>query len=126
MELGLLCVAARVQELALDRDQLRAVATPVECGGQSRSPVQLAGIAGRSLPRLSRLREVPVEPEALSIFAQPRSEPRPLADQRLVRDLDALIVDRQKSCLRQFFDEMPRLSALFRFGQELAQTRTPL
>src|SRR5919106_909436 len=69
--------------------------------GEPRPAIELARIALRAVPFLRRLDQMPVEPPALGVLVQPRAQPRPFAEQRLVRDLELVLPDREETPLAQ-------------------------
>ena len=72
------------------------VGRPVERGGQARAAVELAG----SRPPASHsraARQLAVQPASLGVLLEPAAQPRPLAQQRLVRDLDLALADRDQA-----------------------------
>ena len=89
---------AGVQERALGRGELEIVAAcPVERRGQARAAVQLAGIAAAALPFAGGGAQVATQPAPLGVLLQPAAQPRPLAQQRLVRDLDLALADGEQA-----------------------------
>ena len=65
---------------------------PVERRGEPRAAVELAGIAATRLPLARRLDQVLVEAATLGVLLEPCPKPRPLAQQRLVSDLDGPLI----------------------------------
>ena len=76
------------------------VSRPVERRGQARAAVQLAAIAAARLPRARGGPHVELQPTALGVLLEPAAQPRPLAQQSLVRDLDVSLADRYQPILR--------------------------
>ena len=64
------------------------VARPVQRRGQPRAAVELAAVAAAGVPLARGVAEVMVQAPALGVLLEPAAQPRPLAQQRLVRDLD--------------------------------------
>ena len=62
------------------------------------------GSSRRGPPRSSRIAEMAVEPATLHVLVEPRLQPRPLAQQRFVSDLDAVAVDGQQPAGDQRLD----------------------
>jgi hypothetical protein len=63
-------------------------AGPVECRGQPGAAVELARVAPALLPVAGGGDQVPVDAPALGVLLQPAAQARPLAQERLVGDLD--------------------------------------
>ena len=72
---------------------------PVERRGEPRAAVQLGRVAPRRVPVRRRLREVPCSCRPAPVLVEPRREPRPLLDQRLVHELD--VSRRRRRCSRR-------------------------
>ena len=87
---------------ALEVVHLRGViGRPVEHGGEARAAVQLAGRPAALVPLVGGLGQVRAHPPALLVLVEPVLEPRPLAEQRLVGDLDRAAVRREQPGRRQ-------------------------
>ena len=98
---------AVVQERALGRVELGLVAgRPVERGGEARAAVQPAGIARVGVPRARGVAELAVQAPALRVLLEPGAQPRPFAQQRLVRDLDRAVGDRQQPAVGEPGDDL--------------------
>ena len=96
-----LAAAALVEEGALARGELGVVVGgPVERRRQARAAIELAGVAAAGLPFARGAAEVAVQPPALGVFLEPAAQARPLAQQRLVRDLDLAVADREQAARR--------------------------
>ena len=79
----------RVEELVLGGVELGLVrAAPLERRGEPCAAIELAAVAPARVPVARRLREVALQTPALGILLEPTAEARPLAQQRLVGDLD--------------------------------------
>ena len=65
---------------------------PVERRGQPRAAVELAAVAAARLPVARGVDQVLVQAAALGVLLEPAAQARPLAQQRLVRDLERLLV----------------------------------
>ena len=91
---------AIVEELALELVQLRIVlGGPVERRGEPGPAVELGGVAHRVAPLAGGADQVMVEAPSLGVLLEPAAQARPLAKQRLVRDLDRALVDREQPTL---------------------------
>ena len=91
---------ALVEELALELVQLGVVlGGPVERRGEPGAAVELGGIALGVAPLPSRADQVVMEAATLGVLLEPAAQPRPLAQQRLVGDLDRALVDGQQPAL---------------------------
>ena len=66
----------------------RVVGAPVECGGEACAAVELALIAPGRVPFGRRLGDVAAQPASFGVLLDPLAQARPLAQQRLVGDLD--------------------------------------
>ena len=89
---------ARVEELALELVQLGVVlGGPVERRGEPGAAVELGGIALGVAPLLRGADQVVVKASALGVGLEPAPQPRPLAKQRLVGDLDRALVDGEQA-----------------------------
>ena len=77
------------------------VGRPVERGGQPRAAVEAAGVARVAVPGARGLAERAMQAAALRVLVEPAAQPRPLAQERLVRDLDRAVADRQQPALRE-------------------------
>ena len=87
--------AARLEELAFEPIQAGVSACsvrPVDRRREPRPAVELARLPPRGVPLRGRLRQVPVQSAALRVFFQPSDKPRPLLEQRIVRELDCPVV----------------------------------
>ena len=100
---GALALAARVagvEELALELVQRRVVGVaPLERLGQPAAAEQRALVAVQPAPLLRGGGDAAMDAQALAVLLDPAAQPRPLAQQRLVRDLDAarVTVSRRRS-----------------------------
>ena len=74
---------------------------PLERRGQPRAAVELARVAAAGVPLARRVAQVVVQPPALGVLLEPAAQPRPLAQQRLVRDLDLALADRDEAARRR-------------------------
>ena len=90
-QLGIVGGAGRVEEFPLEEVGFTRVGDrPVECGSEPGTAVELGRLSPRCLPAGGARREVMVETPALAIVLQPGAGTRPLTEQRLVGDLDAV------------------------------------
>src|SRR4051812_44133725 len=99
---------AVVEEGALDVIELGIVlGRPIKRRGQARSAVQVPRVAAARRPLLRRATQVAVKPPAFSVLFQPAAQPRPLAQQRLVRDLDLARADREQAAVGELGQHGP-------------------
>ncbi len=97
---ALACGPALLEEDALELVQLRVVlGGPLERRGESSAPVELGGIALGVTPLGGGGDQVMVKAPTLGVLREPAAKPRPFAKQRLVGDLDRLLVDAQQARL---------------------------
>ncbi len=95
-------LAALGDELALELVELEGVIrAPVEGGGEARAAVELTLVAACRVPLGRRLGDVAAKPAALGVLLDPVAQARPLAQQRLVRDLDGALADRDEAAVGQ-------------------------
>ena len=91
---------ALLEELALELVQLGLVAgSPVERRGKPGAAVELGRIAVGGLPFRRGVDQVLVKAPALGVVCEPVAKARPLAKQRLVGDLDRVLVDGHEAAL---------------------------
>jgi hypothetical protein len=84
--------SALVEERALGRVEIGiVVGGPVERRGQARAAVQPAGVASIGRPGLCGSADPAMQAPPLHVLVQPAAQPRPLAQERLVRDLDRAV-----------------------------------
>ena len=83
------------RSLALSSRVVRA--GPVERRGEPGAAVELARVAPGRLPVAGGGDQVRVQPAPLRVLLEPAAQPRPLAQQRLVGDLDAPLADRDEA-----------------------------
>ena len=76
-------------------------ARPIGRPDQPRAAVQLAGVAPARVPAARRLGQVTVHAAPVGVLVEPRPQARPLAQQRLVRDLDLALADRDQAVARE-------------------------
>ena len=76
-------------------------ADPVERRGQPRAAVELARVAAARVPLACGAAELVVQVAALGVLLEPAAQARPLAQQRLVRDLDLALADRDAAGRRR-------------------------
>ena len=89
---------ALLEELALELVQLGVVlGGPVERRGEPGAAVELGGIAPGVSPLAGGADQVVVKAAALGVRLEPAAQPRPLAKQRLVGDLDRALVDGEQA-----------------------------
>jgi hypothetical protein len=79
-----------VEELALERVHVVRVEELVRLG-QAGAAVQRAIVALQALPLAGRVGQLPVQAQAGAVGVDPVAQPRPGADQRLVRHVDELL-----------------------------------
>ena len=77
------------------------VGRPVERRGEPGAAVELGGVAPGALPLAGGVDQVLVKAPALGVLLEPAAQPRPLAKQRLVGDLDRALVDGHQPALGQ-------------------------
>jgi hypothetical protein len=70
---------------------------PVQRGGQARAAVQLGADRVRSRPTARAASRSALQPAALGVLLEPAAQARPLAQQRLVRDLGLAVADRHQA-----------------------------
>ena len=105
--------AALVQECALGRVELAPVrCAPVHRRGQAGAAVELGGVAPAGLPLPGRDGEVVMQAPALGVLGDPVAQARPLAQQRLVRDLDAVLGERDETAVGERAEHAPDLLAV--------------
>ena len=110
--------AALVEERALGRVELAPVrCAPVRRRGQAGAAVELGGVAPAGLPLAGRDGEVVMQAPALGVLGDPVAQARPLAQQRLVRDLDAVLRERDETAVGERAEHAPDVLAV---GVELA------
>ena len=98
---------AGLEEGALGGVQLVAVlGRPVERGGQAGAAVEDARVAPVGLPGAGGLAQPVLQAASLGVLVQPAAQPRPFVQQRLVRDLDRALGDRQQAALGQPRDDV--------------------
>ena len=101
---------AFLEKRALELVQLRVVARrPVERRGKSGASIELGGVVFRAVPLGGRVDQVLVQAPALGVLLQPAPQPRPLAQQRLVGDLDRVLVDGDEPALGQHRERAGRI-----------------
>jgi hypothetical protein len=101
---------AGLEERALGRGEFEIVAAcPVKRGGQARAAVQLAGIAAGALPFSCGRAQVAAHLAPLGVVLQPAAQPWPLAQQRLVCDLDLALADREQAPVDELVEHGPGL-----------------
>src|SRR5262249_9695166 len=83
--------------------------------------IEIGFLPARVVPRPGGSRELPERAERLAILREPAAEPRPLADQRLVRDLDGLIADDDEAGGRPTLEHRRRLPV----GEQLRTRHSP-
>ena len=93
---------ARGDEVALDVVELVPVRIdPLERGREPRAAIELARVAARRVPVACGVGQVAVQPATLRVLLEPAAKARPLAQQRLVRDLHLVLADRDQALARQ-------------------------
>ena len=87
--LGVSVVAAGVEELALQGVRVaRVLGAPGQGVLEAGAAVELARLALEPLPGARWLGEVPKQTQSVTVVVDPAAQPQPLAQQRLVGDLD--------------------------------------
>ena len=79
----------------------RVVRAPVERGGEAGAAVELALIAPCRVPFGRRLGDVTAQPASFGVLLDPLAQARPLAQQRLVGDLDGALADGDEAAVGQ-------------------------
>jgi hypothetical protein len=80
--------AAGPEELPFEVVQIRLMGFgPLQRRGEPSAPVQIGGVTPRLVPHARRLRDVTMQLASRRVVLQPRTEPRPFMQQRLVGDL---------------------------------------
>src|ERR1035437_9737240 len=74
---------------------------PVQRAGEPRAAVQLAWVATTCVPLTCAAHEVSVQAPPDPVFLEPRAVARPLAQQRLMRDLYFFVADGQQASVGQ-------------------------
>ena len=114
----------RIQVLALGRIELVAViggpfARRVEAG----TAVEIGRLASGAVPQLGRGAEAALQPQAVAVLFEPRPQPRPLANERLVRDLRGSVVERDEPGLGEPFEQRVDLGLRSAGGHEIVDRR---
>ena len=78
---------------------------PVERCGQRRAAIQGAGLASVGVPDARGLAQMAVQAATGDVLVEPAAQPRPFAQERLVRDLDRAVGDGQQPALRELRDD---------------------
>ena len=95
-------LAALGDELALELvDVERVVGGPVERGREASTAEELALIAPGRVPLGRRLRDVTAKPAPFGVLLDPLAQAWPLAQQRLVGDLDRALADGDETAVGQ-------------------------
>ena len=84
---------------------------PLERGGQARAAVEPARVARVAVPGPRRVAERAVQAPALRVLFQPAAQPRPLPQERLVRDLHRAVADGQQAAVGEPGDDVGVLLA---------------
>ena len=82
------------------------VGAPLERGRQPRAAVQVAGIAASASQARAASPSWRCSRRPSRILVQPAAQPRPFAQQRLVRDLDRAVADRQQAAVGEPGDDL--------------------
>ena len=93
---------------------------PVQRGGQPRAAVQLARVAAAGVPLARGGAQVVVQAPALGVLLEPAAQARPLAQQRLVRDLDLALADRDQPLVGQHGEDLGDASSPSQLGERHA------
>ena len=89
LDLGVLVELRRRQEVAFERAEIScSVCPPFAGGAQPHAAVQRARLAAERVPFAGGVGEAPVDQQARAICLDPAAKPRPVTDQRFVRDVD--------------------------------------
>ena len=103
---------ARVEELLLGRVELRFVrCSPLERRRQSCAAIELRPITAAIAPLARGPGEVAVDALAVAVLLEPARKPRPLAQERLVSNLDAALTDRDQAALGEDVEHAPAVVA---------------
>jgi hypothetical protein len=92
--------AAIFQELALEPVQPRFIGGligPLKRCREAGAAIELARVSPARLPFDGRLGQMAVQASSLRVLLEPAHEPRPLVEERLVDELDGLVVDDEQS-----------------------------
>ena len=90
--------AAVVEELALDVVEPFLVRrAPLERRGQPRAAVEVGRLAAARDPLAGGIGDPAMEAASLRVVLEPAAQPRPFAQQRLVRELDVALADREQA-----------------------------
>ena len=84
---------------------------PVQRRGEPRAAVQLARVASAGVPGVSGRAQVAMQAAPLRVLLQPAAEPWPFPQQRLVRDLDLAVADRDQPVVTSAESTSPRRSS---------------
>ena len=98
-------VPACMEEIAFDRRQIRR---QLQRCCESRAAVKVCVVAARFVPRARGRRQQTKGAELFAVLGQPSAQPRPLAYQRLVRDLGRVVADDQESGGREPLEKRSR------------------
>jgi hypothetical protein len=79
---------------------------PFQGARQARSAVEPAGVARVRVPGARGVADLAVQAAALRVLVEPRAQARPFAQQRLVRDLDRALADREQAAVGEPRDEL--------------------
>ena len=96
---------------------------PVERGGQAGAAVEAGGVAPSASQAAAASRSRWCRRRPSVVLVQPAAQPRPLVQQRLVRDLDRALGDRQQAALGELRDHVRRPARRARSGG--ARSRRP-
>ena len=106
---------ARVEEIALVAGQaVPGARGPVARLGQPRSAVEGALVLGHPLPLVGGGAQGALDPQVIETVLDPTAQPRPLAQKRLVRQLDRALADRHQPVVREYVEQRLGLAAQVR------------
>ena len=106
---------------------------PVEHRGEPRTAVELARVATRDVPLARGVVQMQVQLAPLCVLLEPAAQARPFAQQRLVRDLDLALADRDEAIVGEhgedfghaFAFELVERDAATHYGVALAFAGQP-
>ena len=125
LELAVLRLPTRLQELALDAGELSLLTLQLHCRRQPRPAIQIGLVSSRLVPGAGGDRQLTERQELFPILRQPSTKPRPLADQCLVRDLGRVVAHDQQPGRRQLLEHRGRLPAGLALRDQLRQRDAP-
>ena len=97
----------------------------LERGGEPGAAVEVGGLAAAGVPQPRGVAELLVRADPRAVLVEPAAQPRPLADQRLVRDLGRAVVERDEALLGEPLQERLDGARGGALGHELADGHAP-